>query len=49
VDWLRPTELSALAEYVFGGSLATEALAVTAAAIVIFTGVAVGAFRRSEL
>jgi ABC-2 type transport system permease protein len=49
VDWLRPTELSALAEYVFGGAPATEALLVTATAIVFFTGVAVGAFRRAEL
>jgi ABC-2 type transport system permease protein len=49
INWLRPTELSGLAEYVFGGSLVPEALWVTVAAIVVLTGVALVAFRRAEL
>jgi ABC-type transport system involved in multi-copper enzyme maturation permease subunit len=49
VNWLRPTGLSALADFVFGQRLPGEALGVTIAAIVAFTGIAMATFRRSEL
>ena len=50
LNWQRPTGLTPVAEYVFGGPLApTEALWVAALAIVAFTTIAVVAFRRAEL
>jgi ABC-type transport system involved in multi-copper enzyme maturation permease subunit len=49
LNWLRPTELSTLAEYIFGNPLAPmEAVWVTALAVVAFTGTGVLVFRRSE-
>jgi hypothetical protein len=50
VNWVRPTELTPLAEFALGNPLAPlEALWVTAVCVVVFTAVAVGAFRRAEL
>lgn len=49
LNWHRPTELSALAEYIFGNPLAhIEALWVTASAVVVFAGLGWAVFRRSE-
>ena len=49
IDWQRPTKLSAVADYIFGGTLPGEAVVVTAAAIVVCTAIAVVRFRRVEL
>ena len=49
IDWTRPTEMSAIAEYLFGGTVPGEAVAVTAAAIVVCVAIAVVRFRRVEL
>ncbi len=50
IDWQRPTGLSPLANYVFGGPMGpSEAIWVTVLAIGVFTAIAAASFQRAEL
>jgi hypothetical protein len=49
INWQRPTGLTPLADYVFGGPLGpAEALWTTILGVTVFTGIAVASFRRAE-